>query len=170
MARRPTIHLDLVQSAQTVVSQTTDLQELREAQSILLPALHGTTLEQTASLLGVSRATVHRLQTKFRAKCRGDFVAKPHGGRRRVLMSLEEERAFLDPWAEQAKEGGVLVVSVMRADLSQQLGQPVAASVLYRLLARHGWRKVAPDTRHPKSDPHLQEDWKKNSPKGWAPC
>lgn len=170
MARPTTIDQALVQKAQTLVARTTDLQILREAQSILLPALHGTTLEQTASLLGVSRATVHRLQTRFRAKCRGRFVAKSHGGRRRVLMSLEEERAFLAPWAEQAQEGGVLVVSAMRADLSQQLGRPVAASVVYRLLARHGWRKLAPDTRHPKSDPQLQENWKKNSPRRWAPC
>jgi hypothetical protein len=32
---------------------------------------------------------------------------------------------------------------------------------VYRLLERHGWRKVAPDTHHPKSDPAAQEEWKK---------
>ena len=170
MARPKRIDTELVQKARSVVAQTTDLQELREAQSILLPALHSATLEETASLLGVSRASVHRLQTRFRAKSRGTYVAKPHGGRGRVNMSFDQERAFLAPWAEQAKEGGVLVVSVMRADLSQHLGRPVAASVLYRLLARHGWRKVAPDTRHPKTDPALQEEWKENSRRRWMPC
>jgi len=170
MARPKRIDEELVQKAQTLVAQTTDLQELREAQSILLPALHDTTLEETASLLGVSRATVHRLQSRFRKKSRGIFAGESHGGRRRALMSREEEDAFLAPWAEQAKEGGVLVVSVMRADLSQRLRRPVAASVLYRLLARHGWRKIAPDTRHPKTDPQLQEDWKKNFPRRWMPC
>ncbi|MBU4316433.1 MAG: winged helix-turn-helix domain-containing protein [Proteobacteria bacterium] len=85
-------------------------------------------------------------------------------------MSVEEERAFLAPWAEQAKSGGVLVISVLRAALAQRLGRPVAASVAYRLLARNGWRKVAPDTRHPKSDPKIQEDWKKNFPRRWVPC
>jgi hypothetical protein len=40
---------------------------------------------------------------------------------------------------------------------------------VYRLLARHGWRKVAPDTRHPKSDPAEQERWKKNFPACWRP-
>ena len=85
-------------------------------------------------------------------------------------MSIEEERAFLAPWVEQAKSGSVLVISVIRAALAQRLGRPVAASVAYRLLARHGWRKVAPDTRHPKSDPQIQEDWEKNSPKRWGPC
>jgi transposase len=58
----------------------------------------------------------------------------------------------------------------VRAALAQELGRPVAASVVYRMLARHGWRKVAPDTRHPKSDPLAQEEWKKNSPKRWQPC
>jgi transposase len=170
MARPTRIDPELVQKAQTLVAQTTDLQTLREAQSILLPALHGATLEQTASLLGVSRASVHRLQTRFRERSQGRYVAKRHGGCRRALMSLEEEQAFLALWAEQAKEGGVLVVSGLRAALSQQLGRPIAPSVLYRLLERHGWRKVAPDTRHPKSDPQVQEDFKKNSPKRWVPC
>jgi hypothetical protein len=43
-------------------------------------------------------------------------------------------------------------------------------SAYYRLLARHGWRKVTPDTRHPKSKPEVQEEWEKNSRKCWKPC
>jgi transposase len=85
-------------------------------------------------------------------------------------MSEEEEQEFLRPWAEQALSGGVLVLSPIRAALAQRLGRRVATSVVYRLLARHGWRKVAPDTRHPKSDPQIQEAWKKNSRKTWRPC
>ncbi|WP_432276115.1 helix-turn-helix domain-containing protein [Banduia mediterranea] len=84
-------------------------------------------------------------------------------GRRRELLSLEGGRHFLAPWAEDCRAGGVLVVSPIRAALAQKLGRPVAASVVYRLLARHGWRRVAPDTRHPKSDPKVQEDWKKTA-------
>jgi transposase len=84
-------------------------------------------------------------------------------------MSSEEENAFLQPWLEQAASGGMVVVSPIRAALAQHLKKPIAASVVYKLLARHGWRKVAPDTRHPKSDPKVQEDWKKNSRKIWQP-
>jgi transposase len=170
MSRPIQIDNELVQKAQTVAANAATLHELREAQSILMPALHGSTLEQTASMLGVSRATVNRLQTRFRKKCRGDYVPKQHGGRRNALMSLEQERAFLAPWAEQARDGGILEVSALRSDLSCQLGRPIVASVVYGLLARHGWRKLAPDTRHPKSDPQAQEEWKKNSPKRWMPC
>jgi hypothetical protein len=42
-------------------------------------------------------------------------------------------------------------------------------STTYRLLARHGWRKVQPDTKHPKSEPALQDEFKKNSQKQWLP-
>jgi len=83
-------------------------------------------------------------------------------------MTAEEERTFLAPWAEQARDAGVLVVSPLREALAEKLGRKIAPSVLYRLLARHGWRKVAPDTRHPKSDPVAQAEWKKKLPETLA--
>ena len=164
-------HIDskLVSKAKQVVTQTTDIQELKAAQAVLLPALADTTLEQTASLLGVGRASVHRLQQHFRQSVRAPSVSRRRwGGRRRALLSWEEEQAFLAPWVEPAQQAGMLVVSPLRAALAERLGRrKVAPSVVYRLLARHGWRKVAPDTRHPKSDPQAQAEWKKNSPRRW---
>ena len=68
-------------------------------------------------------------------------------------MTLEEEKAFLAPWVEQARPAGMLVVSPLRAALAEKLGRRVAPSVVYRLLARHRWWKIAPETQHPKSDP-----------------
>lgn len=150
---------------------TTSVESLRQCQAILLPALFGATLEQTASVLGVGRSTVARLQSTFR-KNRA-VLPNPDrnwGGRRQSLLSREEESDFLKPWLESAAAGNLVVVSPIRAALAQRLGKPVKASVIYRLLARHGWRKVAPDTRHPKSKPEVQEEWKKNSLKCWKPC
>jgi transposase len=169
MARPRRIDKALVARARRVVAHTTDLEQLRAAQAVLLPALAAATLEQTATILGVGRATVPRLQERFRQSLRPRATRPRWGGRRQALLSLEEERQFLAPWAEQAKQAGILVLSPIRAALAQRLGRPVAASVVWRLLARHGWRKVAPDTRHPKSDPAAQEAWKKNSPKRWLP-
>jgi hypothetical protein len=53
--------------------------------------------------------------------------------------------------------------SEIRAALAQHLGKPAKASAVHRLLERHGWRKVSPDTHHSKSDPAAQEEWKKTS-------
>lgn len=170
MARPRQIDLDGVARARQVTRQTSNLEEYRQAMAVLLPAEFGASLEQTAAVLGVGRATVHRLQTRFRSRRQQPtHPRKSWGGRRRALLTVEEETAFLAPWAEQAKTGGVLVLSPIRAALAQRLGRPVAASVVYRFLARQGWRKVAPDTRHPKSDPQVQEDWKKNFRKCWRP-
>jgi transposase len=114
---------------------------------------------------------VARLQAAFRKQRLGLPAADRNwGGRRQSLLTPEEEAAFLKPWLESAASGNLVVVSPIRAALAQRLGQPVKPSVVYRLLARHGWRKVAPDTRHPKSKPEVQEDWKKNSLKCWTPC
>jgi len=170
MGRPRNINEELVRQAQHAVSNPKDATELRCAQAVLFPAIMGATLEQTAALLGVSRASVPRLQARFRQSMQtGSSPPRNWGGRRRELMTFDEEKTFLEPWEQQAKDGGILVVSVIRAALAQHLGRPVKASVVYRLLERHGWRKVAPDTHHPKSDPAAQEEWKKNFRKHWQP-
>jgi|SRR5450756_2210334 len=169
MTRPRRIDKALVAKAQHVVAHATDMEQLRSAQAVLLPALASATLEQTAAILGVGRATVCRLQQRFRQSIQRKGRRPRWGGRRNALLSIEQEVQFLTPWAEQAKEAGLLVLSPIRAALAQRLGRPVAASVVWRLLARHGWRKVAPDTRHPKSDPTAQEAWKKNCPSCWRP-
>ena len=172
MPRTSTHDSSVVKRAQLAADAATDLRELRCAQSVLLPALMGATLEQTAAILGVGRATVCRLQKSFpppRAS-RAAAPARKWGGRRNCWMTLDEEKEFLSPWLEAAAKGNLLVVAPIRAALAQRLRQPVKASVIYRLLARHGWRKVAPDTRHPKSSPAAQQEWKKNSPRHWRPC
>jgi transposase len=117
----------------------------------------------------VETAIIIAPQQRFRESVGPRATRPPWGGRRKALLSVEQEAEFLAPWAEQAKEAGPLVLSSIRAALAQRLGRPVAASVVWRLLARYGWRKVAPDTRHPKNDPAAQEAWKKNSPKCWLP-
>lgn len=171
MSRPRRIDPKLVAKAQAVLAQATDVNHLRAAQAILLPALARTTLEETAVLLGVGRATVPRLQQRFRQGVKGGRSSRKRwGGRRRALLTLEEEQAFLAPWVEQARSAGVLVVSPLRAALAEKLGRKVAPSVVYRLLARHGWRRVAPDTRHAKHDPVAQAAWKKNCRTRWQPC
>ena len=59
---------------------------------------------------------------------------------------------------ETAKGGGVLVVSSMRQALEDKLGRKVALSSVYNLLHRHGWRKLAPNRRHPQADVRAQEN------------
>ena len=172
MARPRTIDSDLVKQAQVVAAQTDDIQELRMAQAVLLPALAQMTLKAAAKVIGVGRATVARLQTRFRRR-KGSAQPIPQrwGGRRRALMRPEEEQAFLAAWKPKAEQGQLVVVTPLQMALEEKLGRRVKPSVVYRMLDRHQWRKVAPDTRHPKAQPSVQEEWKKKRcPKSWRPC
>jgi transposase len=118
---------------------------------VLLPALLDASLEQTAASLGVGRATVGRYQAKVRRRLSHPGEVEPQwASRRRASTGWEEELEFLRHWAEHSAEGGMLFVGPLRAALAQRLGHPVAHSAVYRLLARHGWRKVAPGIRHPR--------------------
>ena len=162
--------MKLVAKAKRTVKTTRDLDDFRSALAVLLPAKAGLTLEETASMLGVGTASVNRMQSRFHTGRTSSSRMRNWGGRRKSLLTAQEEVDFLKPWAEQAQSAGLLVLSPIRAALAQRVGHPVKASVVWRLLARHGWRKVAPDTKHPKNDPKIMNAWKKNSPKLWRPC
>lgn len=171
MSRPRRIDQTLVARAQALVATATDLHQLRAAQAVLLPALFGASLEKTASLLGVGRATIPRLQAQLRDQPAGQpGPRKSWGGRRHALLALAQEKEFVASWRAKAEAGELIVLSAMRADLEKKLGRKVAPEVFYRLVRRQRWRKVAPDTRHPKSDPVVQEEWKKKRcPNCWRP-
>jgi hypothetical protein len=50
------------------------------------------------------------------------------------------------------------VVSEIKQALDARLGRATALPSAYNLLDSHGWRKLAPDTRHPKADKEAQEE------------
>ena len=170
MARPIHVNVKLVAKATRTVRTTQNLDDFKSALAVLLPAKAGLTLDETASMLGIGTASVNRLQIRLDIARTSKSGKRNWGGRRRSLLTPHEEIEFLRPWAEQAQDAGLLVLSPIRAALAQRVGHPVKASVVWRLLARHNWRKVAPDTKHPKNDPRIMSAWKKNSRRLWLPC
>jgi transposase len=168
MARPAIISDEMVEMAQQLVKQADTARQLRTGLSVVIPKTCGVTNATTGQVLGVGIATVVRMQRQIRDQVAGQSTAKgTWGGRRRQHLSLEEEAQFLQTWIDKAKAGGVLVVPPIHEALQEHLGHPVAASTVYRMLARHGWRKVTPDTCHPKRDEQAQKEFKKNSLKRW---
>ena len=153
-------------NAREVIACAQTVEQLRQAQAVVLPLDYGMSLADTAQVIGVSTGWACQLRRRFiHGRLAGAADAPTAGGRKRQNMSLQEERAFLAPFLEQAASGGVLVVGQIKAALDKQLGREVALASAYNLLHRHNCRKLAPDTRHPQSDPLAQEEWKKLSPK-----
>ena len=57
----------------------------------------------------------------------------------------------------------MVVVPSLKEKLNERLGERAALSTIYQILARHGWRKLVPDTAHPPGNAALREDWKKRA-------
>ncbi len=165
MSRPTSIDEETVQHAMHLRDKATSIQDYRAALSVILRHI-GLDTEQTAEVLGTSCRTVYRDHDRVYHQ---DEPRESWGGRRHYAMSIEQEQEFLAQWEAPAAEGGVLSVPPIHAALVKRVGHDCPISTTYRLLARHGWRKIQPDTKHPKSDPAVQEEWKKNSPKRWLP-
>jgi transposase len=167
MARTITISEVEVKRARELRDKATTLADFRKALAVILSSELSIGADKIAKILGTSRRTVFRNRDDIRNQ---DVTKKKSwGGRRRCSMTFEQESEFLSQWEEKAASGGILTVPPIHAALIKRLGHIVPLSTTYRLLARHGWRKVQPDTKHPKSDPVAQEDYKKNFQKRWLP-
>jgi transposase len=87
------------------------------------------------------------------------------GGRRWAWLAWEEEERFLEKRQQAAGRGQILTAQQLRAELERLTTHRVSLAYVYRLLHRHGWRKLGPRPRHPRAQPAVQERCKKNSPR-----
>ena len=154
----------ILMDAREAIASAQTVEQLRQAQAVVLPLDYAMSLADTAHVIGVSPGWACQLRRRFiNGHKAGAPDAPTAGGRKRENMSLQEECEFLAPFLAIAAAGGVLVVGQIKAALDKRLGREVALASAYNLLHRHNWRKLTPDKRHPQSDPLAQDEWKKNS-------
>lgn len=135
--------------------------EYQRVQCLWLRASLGLSSEQVAQAIGWRPTSVRRLQSRYLREGERALEGVGRGGRRRQNLTLDEERALLAQFAEKAEQGGLLVVSEVRVGYEKAVGRRVPKSTVYRMLARHGWRKITPRPRHPQSERERQEAFKK---------
>ena len=159
---------EVAEQARAAIAAARTVEQLRQAQAVVLPLDHGLSLEATAAMIGLSVGWTSRLRNAFiRGEVVGDGTTPPRGGRHHENFTPEQEVEVLKPFLDRARAGGVLAVPEIKPLLETALGRPMALSTVYNLLHRHGWRKLAPDKQHPQSNAQAQQDWKKNSPKNF---
>jgi transposase len=117
--------------------------------------------EDIARHCGVSKATVHAVIASYNRHGVAAVETAGKGGRRSGYLSLEEEQEFLAPFFERAEMGELATTEEIWRTFEARVGQQVDESTIYRLLNRHGWRKLMPRPRHPKADLQAQEQFKK---------
>lgn len=164
MARKAS-GIDQLVSARELLRTAKTAAELRAAQAVLLPLELEMSIEETAKAIGRSIRWTCSMRTRYGRVARGEENAPrmKRDLRNRAIATLEQEAQILDEVLAEGAQGGVVVVPPLKEKIEKRLGKRVALSTIYRMLARHGWRKLAPDTAHPQGNAALREDWKKNS-------
>lgn len=137
--------------------------QYQRVQCVWLRATLGLSSDEVARAVGWHPASVRRVQAAYLKQGAWALCTVGRGGRRHENLSLEQEKALLQAFWPLAERGGILEVSAVKAAYEARVGHGVAKSTVYRMLKRHGWRKIAPRPRHPKSSPAQQEGFKKDS-------
>ena len=155
--------------ARDQVAKARSADELRQAQAILLPLELGLSLADTALAIGRSLSLTCKLRNRRRREQAKEIPIRKRKSalRNRAVSTLEREAALIDEVLVEAASGGVVVIPRVKPAFELALGREIALSTLYRMLARHGWRKLAPDTAHPQGDPAKRALFKKNSATMW---
>ena len=115
-----------------------------------------------AAMVSVSVSSVWRIHAEALKSKNMDMFRDKRGGRYRENISLKEEETILESFLKKSETGGVIVVSEIKNAYEAKVGHKVAKSTVYRMLDRHGWRKIVPYKRNPKSDIGQQAEFKKN--------
>ena len=117
--------------------------------------------EEIARHTGVSVPTVRRVISTYNRLGIAAIETPGTGGRRHEYMTLEQERTFLQPFFVCAERGEIATTEHIQQAFEAEVKHPVHMSTIYRLLDRHGWRKLVPRPRHPKANPQEQATFKK---------
>jgi transposase len=139
--------------------------QFQRVQCLWLRASLGLSSHDVAVAIGWNTSSVRHLQALFLKEGETVLQVSKRGGRYRANITTDEENSFLASFLEKSVRGEILVVSEIKNAYEKIVGHTVPKSTIYRMLARHGWRKITPRPHHPKADVILQEEFKKNSPK-----
>ncbi len=105
---------------------------------------------EIAERTGYNERYVTTLLAKYRKMGLEEFIRIKQTSHYRKMTEAEEVR-ILEKCSELAVQGKVLTVADIRQVFEEELGEKTVTSYIYRLLKRHGWRKIMPRAKHPKA-------------------
>jgi len=148
---------------EAALKQCKDCGEYRRIQCVHLAMLHPhMTTKEIAKITLYSKSHVLIIHNNYRNNGLDGFLDN-RGGRHRENMTFAQELELLKPFEEESPKGSLVVAGRVKKAYEEKIGREVAESTIYRLLDRHGFRKIVPYRRHKKADKEAQETFKKTS-------
>lgn len=161
MGYKKTLVEGTIERMEKLMKETQNIGEFRRIQCVYFRAKFGFDSKQIAQMVGLKDSTVRNIHYVYMREGEPSLRLRGKGGRYHSHMTESEEAALMEEFTGKAEKGGILEVSQIYKAHCQKVGKDVALSTTYRMLRRHGWRKIAPRPQHPKSDPEAVAKFKK---------
>ncbi len=108
--------------------------------------------EIVAKKTGFSKQYITDLTAKYHNEGLASITENHYKGNHRNL-SWDEEEALLRSFDEAAEKGQIVEVSAIKRAYEEMTGKDYskAHGIIYDVMKRHGFRRVMPRSKHPKS-------------------
>lgn len=136
--------------------------EFKRVQSVYLRSKFDMGADKIADIVGFKAGMVRNVHYEYMRYGESSLLNSKKGGRYNYYLEPSEEIDFLKQFDLPGKSGNILEVSKVHKAFEERVGHKIAKTTIYRLLFRHGWRKLAPRPKHPKNDEAATEEFKKN--------
>ena len=146
--RRNEISAEEYEKIKAEEKATQDKQISRKLKVLML-RYEGKENKTIAERTGFSETRVTHLITEYKKNGLKEYARKKYGGNHRN-MTKEEEEEILEKFRKEAEAGHVVTAQEIKKAFDEKLGRDTGSGYIYMLLARHGWRKVMPRSRHPR--------------------
>jgi len=166
MPKRREINKEQVAEIEKVRKENKDKNVEMRLKALLLHAggiKHVKVAEQT----GFAKSYISELVCKYCNNGIKAIVENKYAGNHRNL-SIEEEKALLEPFKKAAESGQIVGINEIKQAYESAIGRSTETDHgrIYRVLARHGWRKIMPRSKHPnKASDEAIEASKKLTPR-----
>ena len=150
MPKRKPIDGNILEITQAM-KQSLDSSEYRRIQCVYL-AIHNPDIsnKEISHITLFSKSRIKVIHANYRKGGLAELIDK-RGGRHRENMTLQQEQELLVPFEQESKSGTLVVACRIKKAYEQKVGHEVSESTIYRMLDRHGFRKITPYRRHKKS-------------------
>lgn len=125
--------------------------------------------EYLSDITGYSKANIYAIVQQHNDLDKPDVSTQKRGGRRRSLLTIEQEKKFMNGLEQKALTGQILSYLDIKKLVEKEIGKTVSDDFIWDLFKRNGWTKHSPRPHHPKNDIEAQEEFKKNSKSVWLP-
>ena len=150
-----------VEEIRVLMNNAKNKDEFRRYQALYLRVEEKMPTFLIAKITGFSKSHIHSIHSFARTKWITSLASAKKGGRNRSYLTKEEEAALLCEVEKAAIKGGVVEIGKVHKLFEEKVGGKVARYTAYRLLHRHGWRKITPRPYHPNQKSDAEDTFKK---------